>query len=94
MVEFLIENSELTQLIALLLSVLVIVLQSITISKLKKLLKEAMHALKETLHSATKLADLNDTLIKQIDDDEHIIQELLDKNKCGKNCCKNKKPKK
>lgn len=98
MVEFLIKNSAITQLLVLILATLVIVLQTFTIRKLRRLLSEALKTLKETLETAISLADINDELIKQIDDDWAIIDELIDRNKCskvyGKNCCKNKKPKK
>ena len=98
MVQFLIKNSAITQLLVLILATLVIVLQAFTIRKLRKLLWEALETLKETLKTATSLADINDELIKQIDDDWAIIDDLIGKNKCskvcGKNCCKNKKPKK
>lgn len=98
MVEFLIKNNALTQLLAFVLMVAVIIIQAFTIVKLKRLLVEAVKTLKDTLNSALKLWKLNDELINELDNAWVVIRKLRDENAtkkpCGKNCCKNKKPKK
>ncbi len=64
------------------------------VKKLRKLLAEAMQQLKRTLIVAKDLASLNDTIIDQLEEDEAIISELLDQNKCSKTCTKKQKTKK
>jgi len=64
------------------------------VKKLRKLLAEAMQQLKRTLIVAKDLASLNDTIIDQLEEDEAIISELLDQNKCSKTCAKKQKTKK
>lgn len=98
MVEFLIKNNALAQLLAFVLMAAVIIIQAFTIIKLKRLLAEAVKTLKDTLNSALKLWKLNDELINELDNAWVVIRKLRDENaakkSCGKNCCKNKKPKK
>lgn len=71
----------------ILLLIIIAVWQIIINHRIKKLLKEAMLTLIDTLDIAEKLAKLNDVLIKQIEEDWEIMKELT------KPCCKNKKKK-